>query len=255
MEPFENTRRTLKVVVWNVQADQRTAERTARIRARLAALNADVVCLNEAIPGDVPAAIPEDNLIRSERSDWHMEVRGARKVLLYSRMGWEQANTIGSPRLPEGRFVSGGLRLNGVPIRILGIAPPYHAWRTSERWGERRRKVWQGDEDYWSALSADVLPHVCAPSLILGDFNGQLPPHNYPRPGSKAHIACEAALSGWIVATAGIQVDGRLLDKPLVCHAAHTPEIKVLDRTVLSRFDDDGLELSDHPCISLTLQA
>jgi endonuclease/exonuclease/phosphatase family metal-dependent hydrolase len=255
MSPVNDQEPTvLKVVVWNVQADQRTPERTARIRARIAALKADIVCLNEAFPGDLDDRVSANTLIQSELSDWYMEARGARKVMLYSRSGWEHADSVGSPRLPEGRYVAGVLRGRAGPIRVLGIVPPYHAWRTQERWNERRRTVWQGNEDYWRALRADVLPHVRAPALVVGDFNVQLPPLTYPRPGSTAHRLCEAALTGWEIATAGIAVDGELLDKPLVCHAAHTPDFTVTNRFILSRFDEDGTELSDHPCICLTLQ-
>lgn len=242
--------RSIKVVVWNVQADQRTQARSARIRARLAKLNADVMCLNEAFPDDVLGIAT----INSELSDWHMEARGARKVILASRSGWEQADSVGSSLLPEGRFATSVVNINGAPVRVIGIAPPYHAYRASERWGERRRKIWQGNVDYWRALSTDIMPHICAPALMLGDFNVQFPPRNYPRPGSDAFMQAEATLSGWRVATAGIEVDGRTLDKPLVCHIAHTPDFTVVDQTILSRFDEDGLELSDHPCICLTLQ-
>ena len=148
----------------------------------------------------------------------------------------------------------GQLAVNGNSLRVRGIAPPYHAYRAAGRWGARRRRVWQGNEDYWRGLAADVLPHVCAPALIVGDFNVQFPPRGYPSANSAAFRSCEAALNGWQVATAGLPVDGRPLDKPLVCHLAHTPDLDVVNCSVLSRFDDDGLELSDHPCICLTLR-
>lgn len=244
----------MRVVLWNVQADQRTRERTKRIRTRLAALDADVLCLNEAFPGDVPGETAGPQLITSELSDWSPEAAGARKVVLWSRAGWDDKDTEGSPLLPEGRFASGRMMEQSTTIRVLGIAPPYHAWRTAERWGTRRRRVWQGNEDYWQALAADVLPHVCAPAIIVGDFNVQFPPVRYPTASSRAFQLAEAALRGWRLATDGIAVDGRKLDKPLVCHVAHTPDLEATGIEVFSRFDDDGLELSDHPCICLTLR-
>lgn len=244
----------MRVVVWNVQADQRTRERSRRIRARLAALDADLVCLNEAFPLDMANDSGGAHLVASGLSDWAAEAKGARKVILASRAGWTDADTEGSPLLPEGRFASGQLLWNGNKVRVLGIAPPYHAYRTTERWGTRRRRVWQGNEDYWQALAADVLPHVCAPAVILGDFNVQFPPQRYPPAHSRAFQLAEAALSGWKVATYGIAVDGSRLDKPLVCHAAHTPDLEASGIEVFSRFDDDGLELSDHPCVCLTLR-
>lgn len=245
--------KTVRIGVWNVQADRRTRERTRRIRARLASLDADLLCLNEAFPFDVPGEHESARVITSGLSDWRPEAKGARKIVLWSRAGWDEIDSEGSPLLPEGRFVSGQLRLEDRGVRVLGIAPPYHAYRTSERWGARRRRVWQGSEEYWQALAVDVLPHVCAPALIAGDFNVQFPPIRYPPAHSDVFRLSETALSGWAVATAGIPVDGRNLDKPLVCHVAHTPDVEVLDCSVLSRFDDDGLELSDHPCICLTL--
>lgn len=243
----------LRIVEWNVQADQRTAERTRRIRARLAGLEADIICLNEAFPSDLPATAEERNVLASGLSDWKPEHLGARKVILYSRVGWDQTDPEGSPLLPEGRYVSGRVLLASTPIRVLGVAPPYHAYRTAEQWGGRRRRVWQGNQEYWQALAAGVLPHVCAPALITGDFNVQFPPVRYPPAHSEAFRLAEAALSGWKIATAGISIDGRTLDKPLVCHVAHTPDIEVTNLSVLSRFDDDGLELSDHPCLVLTI--
>lgn len=245
---------SLRIVIWNVQADQRTRERTKRIRARLKALDADLLCLNEAFPSDATDEPGDARLVSSGLSDWAPEARGARKVILCSRSGWRETDAVGSPLLPEGRFAGGQLAVNGNSLRVLGIAPPYHAYRATGRWGARRRRAWQGNEDYWRGLAADVLPHVCAPALIVGDFNVQFPPRGYPSANSAAFRSCEAALNGWQVATAGLPVDGRLLDKPLVCHLAHTPDLDVVNCSVLSRFDDDGLELSDHPCICLTLR-
>ncbi len=254
-EPIHAKRSGISVVLWNVQADQRTAERTRRIRARLEALDGDLVCLNEAFPGDVPTNPPPGHLLTSGLSDWRAEQRGARKVVLYHRAGWQDVDEVGSPLLPEGRFVAGTFDLGGRPVRVLGIAPPYHAYRAEARWGERRRRLWQGNEDYWRALGADVLPHVCLPSILLGDFNVQLPPVSYPRPGSSAHQLCQSALDRYSVATANIPPEGEALDKPLVCHVAYSPELELVDCTVFSRFDGDGLELSDHPCVLVRLRA
>ena len=155
---------------------------------------------------------------------------------------------------PRGVFLAARTETRQVAIHVVGIAPPWHAYRTGERWGSRRLRTWEGNERYWEALAADVLPHVCAPALILGDFNVQLPPRRYPTPDSHAFTLCCAALDGWSIATADIPVDGHTLDKPLVCHIAHTPEIHQIDLTVFSRFDADGFELSDHPCVVMNVK-
>ena len=92
-----------RIALWNVQADQRTAERTRRIRARLESLEADVICLNEGFCSDLPEQIG-DHVLTSGLSDWAPERGGARKVILYSRLGWLDSDPEGSPLLPEGRF-------------------------------------------------------------------------------------------------------------------------------------------------------
>ena len=47
--------------------------------------------------------------ITSEKSGaGKMENRSARKVVLWSRFDWNNIDTLGSPRLPEGRYVRAG---------------------------------------------------------------------------------------------------------------------------------------------------
>ncbi len=92
-----------------------------RIGALIADYDADVICFTEAFPEATPDG---GHTVKSEKSSSSKtESGGGRKVALWSRHGWRQVESLGSPRLPEGRFVSkvAGQQLsdhNGVVIDL-----------------------------------------------------------------------------------------------------------------------------------------
>ena len=131
---------------------------------------------------------------------------------------------VGSSRLPEGRFISAKTVVNGQTWTIVGMCIPYHAYRTNgEKWVKIGSKVWEGACQYLDALREDVLPSTKAHReriVLLGDFNLQIPPKNYPYPGSEVdQEAAGDVLAGLRIPTAG-EVVYPVLDKRFIDHVA-----------------------------------
>ena len=84
--------------------------------------------------------------IKSEQSGSNTaaESGGGRKVVLWSRFGWRNVDTLGSPHLPEGRYIRAETEVAGQTWTIIDMCIPYHAYRTGDKWGDKRMKAWEG---------------------------------------------------------------------------------------------------------------
>jgi endonuclease/exonuclease/phosphatase family metal-dependent hydrolase len=245
---------TLRLVTWNLQADQQSAPRRKLIRDVLLQLDADILCLTEAFPHNIPADDPQ-SILSSELSDWKPEDKGARKVILWSRWGWTQTDTIGSPRLPEGRFIAATTQMpSGQTLNIVGVCIPWHGYRTNSRWNDQRKGRWQGNIDYLNALREDVLsqPHFGQHTIILGDFNLQIPPMGYPSKAHEINPIRQQTFQNYRIPTAELaseQADFERVieqDKPVVDHIALTPDLQPVALRVFSRFSQDEHPMTDH---------
>ena len=246
----------MKILNWNTQwLGPRSQEgRFKKATELIASFDADIICLTEARPESMPSG---GQTITSELSGaGTMENRGARKVVLWSRFGWRNVDTLGSTRLPEGRFISAKTGVNGQTWTIVGMCIPYHAYRTNEKWGEQRLKVWEGACQYLDALREDVLPQLKNREriVLLGDFNLQIPPKNYPYPGSEVDRKRQATFADLRIPTAG-EVVHPVLDKRFIDHVAFSYDINYDPPVFFSRVQDDGTVLSDHNgvCIDVSL--
>ena len=122
--------------------------------------------------------------------------------------------------------------------------------------GEQRLKVWEGACRYLDVLREAVLPPFGNRErvVLLGDFNLQIPPKNYPYPDSEVDQKRRATLGDLQIPTAGEVVDPAL-DKRFIDHVALSYDIIHDPPVFFSRTQDDGSVLSDHNgvCIDVSL--
>ena len=237
----------MRILNWNTQADKLTPgnAKFRKVRARIAQFDADIVCLTEAYPGLTP---DDGQTIQSELSGWQKpERRGARKVVMWSRYGWSDVETLGSPCMPPGRFIKATTVADDEQWTIVGMCIPYHAYRAQESWGDQRKTKWQGAREYLDALRQDVLPALRKRErvILIGDFNLQIPPYRYPSKSSAVNQKRKETFDGWNIATAG-ELNDPALDRRFIDHVALSADIKPETTRYFSRFDADGTELSDH---------
>ena len=246
----------MKILNWNTEwlgPGSRTG-RFKKARELIAKFDADVICLTEARAQTMPA---DGHTIMSELSGaGTKENRGARKVVLWSRFGWKNIDTIGTDKLPEGRFVCATTECNGSEYNFVGMCIPYKGYRTKESWAEKRMAYWHGACEYLDALRGDVLSQsrYKTRAVLLGDFNLQIPPYGYPGKNSESNKRREATFDGWSIPTAG-EWDVPALDKPFIDHVALTHDIRVTSLQFFSRFADDGTRLSDHNGVYVEIES
>ncbi len=133
----------MRILNWNTQGDkvQPGTTKFAMARELIVSHDADVICLTEAFPESMPDV---GHTIMSELSGaGTKENRGARKVVLWSRFGWKNIDTIGTDKLPEGRFVCATTECDGSLINFIGMCIPYRGYR---------KRNWQGACEYMDAL-------------------------------------------------------------------------------------------------------
>ena len=237
----------MKIFNWNTEfvSPRARAGKFQKLSQLIASQEADIVCLTEAYPDAMPA---DGETIKSEISGrTNAEKSGARKVVLWSRNAWRGIDTIGSPALPEGRFLSAKTNICGKEWHIVGICIPWHGYRNYASQGEQRMKNWQGACQYLDALRNEILPRAGFRdrTIMLGDFNLQIPPKTYPRPNTPVNQKREATFAGWSIPTTG-EKDDSALDKRFIDHIALTPEVRIQSLRFVSRFAADGTRLSDH---------
>ncbi len=244
----------MKILNWNTEiaSPRSKTGRFQKIRALIAEKGADIICLTEAYPATLPDG---GYMITSHLSGWgKYEKRGARKVALWSQFGWRHVDSLGSERLPEGRFVSGTTRAGGLDLSIVGMCIPYRNYRNGKQWAEKRKQPWQAAGEYLDALRQDILPRARhrQRTVLLGDFNLQIPPKNYPYPSEPVNRKRELTFAGWTMPTAG-EFDAAL-DKRFIDHVALTPDIQVKSMQFISRFDENGSVLSDHHGVCIEVE-
>jgi len=238
----------VRVLNWNTQiASPRGVNgRFEIIHGLLTGSFSDIICLTEAYAETMPLG---GYTTSSGLSGWDKYERlGARKVLLWNpHYPWYDIDKIGSPRLPEGRFVSAKMKWAGLEIVVVGMCIPFHSYRYAESWGEKRKAIWQGAIEYLDALREDVLPQdrYRKYTILLGDFNLQIPPSTYPYPSSLVNRKREQTFADWYIPTA---VDFTLygIDKALVDHIALSLDFDVGALRVINRLSTHIQILSDH---------
>ena len=231
----------MRILNWNTQwlSPRSRGGRFQAARELIDGRQADIVCLTEARAQLMPSG---GQAICSERSGaGAIENRGGRKVVLWSRHGWSDVDRLGSPRLPEGRFVCAETEVAGQIWTIVGMCIPYHAYRTGENWAPNQLQMWEGACRYLDALRDDLLPKLKNRErvVLLGDFNIQIPPKNYPYPGSKVDQRRRETFGGWLIPTSGIQ-------RTFIDHVAMSVDLRLDCLCFISKIAPNGTRLSDH---------
>lgn len=248
----------MRILNWNTEfvSPRARTGKFERIRALIASYDADVICLTEAYPELMPDG---GQTITSELSGTgNIENRGGRKVVLWSRFGWTHVDTLGSPNMPPGRFIKATTCPDYERWTIIGMCIPYAHYRNHEKWGDQRKTFWQGACEYLDALSSEVLPRLIREdfmpyskralrAILLGDFNLQIPPHNYPYPQSAVNQKRKETFDNWLIPTAGIS-------RHFIDHIAMSTELRVESMQFVSKYASDGKPLTDHNGVCINLE-
>ena len=153
----------LKISCWNSDWATPTSKRG---KFFIDKFDSDIICLTEGYEN----LLPKNGYIISSHEDYGYKTKnGRRKVILWSKDKWTDIDQLGSNKIPSGRFISG--ITNG--IRIIGICIPWRFAHVSS--GRKDRKPW---EDHLSFIQN--LNFTNQKTIILGDFNQNIPKKNQP---------------------------------------------------------------------------
>lgn len=236
-----------KIATWNVWWQSATSPRGRAIRRILEQRNADVIVITEA------AGVLMDGHVISSDPDYGYRIVGTRrKVLLWSRTPWRDADNIGHPDLPCGRFVAGTTDTPLGPVRIIGVCIPWKDAHVST--GRRNRCAWDNHVKYIEALK-NVLTSTTGPTIVAGDFNQTIVAGNVNEavPRSRAPLRASEALRRTFEPL-GIATAGQLppLGRLAIDHVAHTPDLVATGVDSWPQYDGDGCKLSDHFGVEVT---
>jgi endonuclease/exonuclease/phosphatase family metal-dependent hydrolase len=234
----------LRIAVWNVQWKKPASASGREIHQILSRSGADIICLTEGYAGLLPE---HGHQILSASDYGYGTSDGRRKVLLWSRWPWSDADVIGSPDLPPGRFARGHLSTPAGEISVIGICIPWAGAHVSS--GRRDRKRWQDHAAYLTALRNVIAAEGAQANLLVaGDFNQRVPPSHTP---FAMHKLLRSALGDLAVCTEG-SLDGT--GKASIDHVAYTPALRLPVVSAWSASGANGRQLSDHFGLSVDFQ-
>lgn len=235
----------LPITLWNVEWAKPGSVRGSFFGRRLCDLSTPVICLTEGYSDLLPCS---RHVITSELDYGYPLQAGRRKVLLWSQEPWREVATLKASPLPPGRFVAGTTETPLGAVRFVGICIP---WRDAHVCtGRRDRQPWQDHLTYLQHLSAILSQRdMTLPTILLGDFNQRVPRGRQPE---SVFAALTNALScGFELATAG-QIPGA--PECSIDHLATTSTLRPLCVEHLSRYDANGVSVSDHFGLRVVLQ-
>lgn len=158
------------VSTWNTEWRRTGSADAEVIRARLAELQPELVCLTET-HADFLEGWGGYSICGADV--WDGKNQGDRReVLLWSKRPWSDTNVIGSPNLPSGRFVMGKTFTSLGEVSVAGLLIPYHM--SNVRHGTRGMAMWELHRQYLEALPS-VTAKLGANSIVMGDFNQRIP--------------------------------------------------------------------------------
>ncbi|MBS7540603.1 endonuclease/exonuclease/phosphatase family protein [Ancylobacter lacus] len=238
---------TLRVLVWTADRASLGTPRGRTIRDGLHRVDADLICLTEA-SADL---LPPGHVVTSSPFPYGPAKTAVRKVVLWSRSPWTEADDVGHPDLPPGRFVHARTQTCLGPVSIAGLCIPY----SGAGMRERGRARWKEHEDYLDALGRFLPEAGGGPELLVGDFNQHLPRQTQPL---RVHQKLAGLLGrGYTVATEAPlpPAPGAADDTPdrSLEHLAHGPRWRCEARATLSRKTAAGMNMSDRNGLVLTL--
>jgi endonuclease/exonuclease/phosphatase family metal-dependent hydrolase len=145
--------------------------------------------------------------------------------------------------MPGGRYASGCT----LGVRFTGVCIP---WRDAHvRTGRRDRKAWQDHLSFLEHLGPIVAQQIsaAAPLCLLGDFNQRVPRHRQP---PHVYEALQRVVTPALTCVTG---DGAGVTRGLIDHVAVEPRMVVVDLVTLPKVTSDGVRLSDHEGVVVTL--
>ncbi len=219
----------MKLLNWNVAwRGLGTSPKGPELKRRIIGAGADVICLTES---STDRGLSGGHWIHADEDYGYKITPGRRKVSLWSRGKWETFSSIGSKKLPSGRFVFGMTTVENQSWRIMGVCIPWsHAHVAT---GQKNKKVWQVHEDYLATLKP-VLRRL-KPDVIVGDFNQRLPRDREPH---RVADALTDTLAGYDIVTTGFH-------PKLIDHVAVDPGLRVNNITLIDKESSLG-QLTDH---------
>ena len=226
----------IRVVTWNLKWAKPGSDRGRACEERLREIDADIVCLTEAYQNSFKSFSGQS---ASSHPDTGYPIHeGRRKVVIWSRWGLANVDELGSHRLPSGRFVSATTH-NQVSLNLVGVCIP---WKDAHvKGGQQNRERWEDHSIYLAALT-DVpqFKDSDLPTIVFGDFNQRMS-GKYAR--KDVHEQLKQTFEAFVIPTGDLQdTDG----KSAIDHIAIRGEVEVVDAGVISRFDPNRKELSDH---------
>jgi endonuclease/exonuclease/phosphatase family metal-dependent hydrolase len=222
----------MQIATWNVQWAGPRSARGPRIAATLAALDADIVVVTEAVIGLLSQ--PAHRIDAGD--DWgygHQPHR--RKVLAWSKRPWRDVARL-PDRAARRRLVMGVTDTPDGPVRVIAVCIP---WRDAHvRTGRADARPWGEHLEFCHQLRE--LRSTLDPRerlAVVGDFNQRIPKARQPAPVAEA---LAGALDGLDVWSAGDTSVG-----PLIDHIAGDRRLAIDGIQVWPAADADG-RLSDH---------
>jgi endonuclease/exonuclease/phosphatase family metal-dependent hydrolase len=226
----------MRLLTWNTQADRHPKWKPALVRQRLAAYNADVICLTEGHPGYLP---PDGHAYLGVPAGWRHDVLGSRKVLLWSREPLQYVDHVGDAALPPGRFLAGD---HPTGLRVVGLCVPYGGYRDAQHTTNFAAHL-----HYSATFATKIRPQLPRSVVVMGDYN--LPMgvgfsmRGYNR---RAQQQLQAALHELHIITATTPDPDH--QRGLIDHIALSETGRV-KRVITQSRTFEGRQLSDHPLI------
>ena len=230
----------MKLVNWNVEWTTPRSSRRGEILRRIEQYDPEVICLTETHIDLLP-----NGYVIASNPDYGSPIKkGRRKVMLWSRMPWEQNDDVGNCSLPPGRFVSGVTHTSIGTVSVLGVCIPWPNARvntasiTHKKWEGRKR--WDDHRQYLRSLP-EVLDRASGRRMIVaGDFNQQLP-KSRSTPADVHEQLMSVVASRLTIATAGVGLRGRRC----IDHIALSEDLAVQSLCVIDN-TNGASKLSDH---------
>ena len=202
----------LRLVNWNVEWATRRSPRFSEIRNRIEEHDPEIICLTETY----------DTMLSN----------GGHSI-------YSQADDLGSPSMPPGRFISGITQTSLGEVTVVGVCIP---WAMSRVRGSsiEKRKMWQDHSEYLHSL-AWVLKQIPSHRLFLmGDFNQRLEGRSNTPLDVRTALQ-QAIPPGVTAATSTLGYQGRRT----IDHIALSDDLVVESLGVISNIDGNR-RLSDH---------
>jgi endonuclease/exonuclease/phosphatase family metal-dependent hydrolase len=236
----------MRVVTWNFARHAPETWQAGVMVERISLLAADVVCLTEGHAASL-SAMPGHTL-SSRGADWQASLETERKVLLWSKAPWRDAQELPTISAVSG-VVSAVTEGPLGPVRVVGVCIPYHM--ASPFGAEERARPWSIHMAYLDALAPvlQALRESGPPVMVIGDFNQRVPEQWGLQ---EVRTKFNHAFANFDVVSRGDVPD---IGEPSIDHIAVTRELRARQVLGLSRFDARERPLSDRFGVFAELEA